>query len=243
MRQWRRVGASLDAPTGVHRPSIFSAFIAAAIAGDHDDQGRSSDVEGRVVIDAGCGAGLVTIAALRSGASHVIAQDRDPAALHATAANVRAAGGGRFGDRVEFAEGDWTKLGELRGDLVVVNPPQRPSRLIAATPTGERHLHDTAGEDGADALRIVLGHADSDGVVSTMSSLLDLDPSTIGGSRYASDGAVARAQLEHSEAWSALGVERVAWVDAQRWSRRRREDTDQDPASTDPPKPTGSLTA
>ncbi|MEM8746766.1 MAG: 50S ribosomal protein L11 methyltransferase [Actinomycetota bacterium] len=224
MNRWRRLGASLDAPPGVHRPSIFSAFIAAAIAGDHDDRG-SSELEGRVVIDAGCGAGLVTIAALRGGASHVIAQDRDPAALRATATNVHAVGGGRFGDRVEFAESDWTELGELAGDLVVVNPPQRPSRLIAATPTRERHLHDTAGEDGADALRVVLGHADSDGVLSTMSSLLDLDPSSIGGSRYASDGAVARAQLEHSEAWSALDVARVARVDAQRWSRRRPEAT------------------
>ncbi|MEO1059553.1 MAG: hypothetical protein AAFY28_21830, partial [Actinomycetota bacterium] len=130
---------------------------------------------------------------------------------------------GALVDRVDVVEGDWTELGALGADLVVVNPPQRPARLIAATPSGERHLHDTAGRDGTDALRIVLGHADSRAVLSTMSSLLSDDLAALAAAagmwRFAYDGAIAGAQIEHSAPWSRLASGRVAWVYAQRWSR------------------------
>ncbi|MEM9514627.1 MAG: 50S ribosomal protein L11 methyltransferase [Actinomycetota bacterium] len=218
LAHWRRVGDALEAPDGVHRPSSFSAFLAAAIAGD----GEPSEVAGYTVVDAGCGAGLMTIAALRGGAARVVAQDRDPSALRATRNNVRSVLGRDVVDRVDAAESDWTELGELGGDLVVVNPPQRPSRLIAATPSSERHLHDTAGPDGTDALRIVLEHADADIVLSTMSRVLspDLAPlaAAVGMPRYSYDGAIAAAQVEHSAPWSTLVPGRIARVYVQRWS-------------------------
>ncbi|MEM8921903.1 MAG: 50S ribosomal protein L11 methyltransferase [Actinomycetota bacterium] len=220
LRRWGRLGAELHTTSGVHRPSAFSAFLAAAIARDAGGAGSPPPLDGRLVIDAGCGAGLMTIAALEGGAARVIAQDRDPAALQAAEANVLTHAGTDGGRRVTYAESDWTELGALGGDLLVVNPPQRPARLIEATPTCERHLHDTAGEDGTEALRAVLRHAASAQVVSTMSSLIDGDPTQVGGARYEHVGPIARARVEHSEAWSSIAGHRTAWVYAQRWTRR-----------------------
>src|SRR6195256_2661284 len=48
----------------------------------------SMDLEGRTVIDYGCGSGILGIAALQLGASHVTAVDLDPQALIATRDNA-----------------------------------------------------------------------------------------------------------------------------------------------------------
>nr|WP_255395978.1 50S ribosomal protein L11 methyltransferase [Kineosporia sp. R_H_3] len=45
-------------------------------------------VAGRVVVDLGCGSGLVSIAAALAGAAHVLALDLDPLALTATTLNA-----------------------------------------------------------------------------------------------------------------------------------------------------------
>jgi ribosomal protein L11 methyltransferase len=47
-----------------------------------------SDLEGKRVIDYGCGSGILAIAALRLGAASVVAVDHDPQALEATRANA-----------------------------------------------------------------------------------------------------------------------------------------------------------
>jgi predicted nicotinamide N-methyase len=49
-------------------------------------------VEGKRVVDFGCGSGVVAVAAALAGASEVIACDIDPLALAATAANARLNG-------------------------------------------------------------------------------------------------------------------------------------------------------
>jgi ribosomal protein L11 methyltransferase len=48
--------------------------------------------EAPVVLDYGCGSGLLAIAALKLGASHVLAVDNDPLSLEATRANAAANG-------------------------------------------------------------------------------------------------------------------------------------------------------
>jgi ribosomal protein L11 methyltransferase len=51
-----------------------------------------TDLEGRTVIDYGCGSGILAIAALRLGADSAVAVDHDPQALQATLANAEQNG-------------------------------------------------------------------------------------------------------------------------------------------------------
>lgn len=53
---------------------------------------RPETVQGRRVLDLGCGSGLVAIAAMKAGASRVLAADVDPYAATATALNAVANG-------------------------------------------------------------------------------------------------------------------------------------------------------
>ena len=64
---------------GVHTPSPFTQALISALP----------RVDGLSVIDAGCGAGSVTVALLRRGAAHVSAWDIVPAAIDDTLENVR----------------------------------------------------------------------------------------------------------------------------------------------------------
>jgi ribosomal protein L11 methyltransferase len=48
----------------------------------------SADLQGKSIIDYGCGSGILAIAALRLGAASVVAVDHDPQALEATRANA-----------------------------------------------------------------------------------------------------------------------------------------------------------
>ena len=47
------------------------------------------DIEGRAVLDLGCGPGVLSIAAALAGAGAVLGVDVDPDALETAAANVR----------------------------------------------------------------------------------------------------------------------------------------------------------
>ena len=77
---------------------------------------ESADLEGKTVIDYGCGSGILGIAALLLGARKVIAVDHDPQALTATLANARENG---VADRVEtFLPGE---APADAADIVVAN--------------------------------------------------------------------------------------------------------------------------
>jgi methylase of polypeptide subunit release factors len=162
--EWVAVGSDLVTGPGVHRPSPFSAVLASTMA----------STEGQVVVDAGCGAGLVAVAALSAGAHHVIAQDYDPAALADTAANVERVLGASGRRRLTLWEAHWRHLAPMRADLLAVNPPQRPSRLLDEVDPEVLHLHDGGGHDGFDALRLVLAHARTTAVRTTAAAVLDL---------------------------------------------------------------------
>ena len=89
-------------PAGVHHPSPFSAELATTVASSPAEFG------GKVVIDAGAGAGLITIAALVAGADHVIATDLDLNALAATRDNVRSILGDEAVSRISLlVSGQW----------------------------------------------------------------------------------------------------------------------------------------
>ncbi len=128
----------LVVPPGVHAPPRSSLELA-----------RRLDVEpGETVLDLGCGSGVLSVAAARSGARRVVAVDLDPDALAATAVNA-----GRHGPAgcVECRPGSWYEaLADASGgpperfDVIVATPPQLPAPLPIGPkwggPDGLRHL-------------------------------------------------------------------------------------------------------
>lgn len=163
-RTWDLLGRGLAAGEGVHRPSEFSALLASTLG----------DTGGMTVLDAGCGAGLIAIAALAAGAARVVAMDRDPAALESTATNVERHLGGEAAARLELWGADFAGLGERPVDVLAVNPPQRPVDLLDGVEPAQRHLHTGAGADGLDGLRLVLAHAAAAEVRTTAAPALNL---------------------------------------------------------------------
>ena len=212
---WAEVAAALDVSrAGVHRPSSFSVHLADVL------QRRRTELAGRRVVDAGCGSGLITIAALVGGAAHVVAQDGDREALEAARHNVAALLGAAALDRVSLVECDWTRLGLIRADVLVVNPPQRPTAAQRATDGGEVHLHDGGGHDGVDAMRLVVAAARTDEVISTASSLLDEAPLRITTERFGPPELLDDTVVHHAEPWRSVHPAARHPVRVLRWRRR-----------------------
>jgi len=209
--QAEAVAARLHASPGVHRPSPFSVLLASALP----------PLDGMRTIDAGCGAGLVTIAMLAAGAERVVAQDYDPAAVADTVRNVAEVLGADAAARVERSATDWRQLDTLEGDLLAVNPPQRPTEMLPAVPPDEVHLHEGGGEDGLDGVRLVLRHTPTDVVLSTASSLLPGDPAEVSTALGWGAELVAERVLHHAEPWWVVADALDAPVRVWRFTRRR----------------------
>jgi methylase of polypeptide subunit release factors len=75
---------------------------------------------GKSVLDAGCGTGLLGIAALREGASHITAFDINPLAVSNTRANLERLG---LTHRATVLESDCYQRIEGKFDVIVSNPP------------------------------------------------------------------------------------------------------------------------
>ncbi len=112
------------------------------------------------VADLGTGSGAIALAlAVERPMARIVATDRSPAALIVARRNAR-----RLEiDNVEFREGDWcAPLGNERLDLIAANPPY----VAAADPRwrqGELRFEPptslVAGDDGLDALRVIVAQA------------------------------------------------------------------------------------
>ncbi len=195
-RGWHAYGKKLDTGEGVHRPSEFSALLASTL----------TDTAGLTVVDAGCGAGLICLAALTAGARHVIAMDRDPAALEATAGNVRRLLGEDGRRRLSLWQADFSQLGVMGADVLAVNPPQRPDSILGAVESSERHLHTGGGRDGLDSLRLVLAESAAAEVRTTAAPALPVDGAILG-DRWSRPTRVAAATLPLHPAWGEPGNE------------------------------------
>jgi D-alanine-D-alanine ligase len=127
-------------PPGVHVPPPSTIELA-----------RLIDVRpGERVLELGCGAGLLAIAAAKLGAGHVVAVDLDGQALDAAVKNAQLNG---LSDRIEVRAGSWyeaVKAGE-RFDVIIATPPQTPG----PRPFGPRY----GGADGAKHLLAVVDGA------------------------------------------------------------------------------------
>jgi methylase of polypeptide subunit release factors len=149
---------------GVHTPSPFTQALVSALP----------RVDGLDVIDAGCGAGAVTVALLHRGAAHVSAWDIVPAAIEDTLENVRRhADPARVTTRLESFDG----LAGAQADLLVTNPPQRPRSVWEQLPADARGIG-AGGEDGLEKLATILAATCAPRVITSISTLTapDLAP-------------------------------------------------------------------
>jgi len=101
-----------------------------------------AELEGRTLLDYGCGSGILAIAALKLGAAHAIALDHDPQAIEATRANAAANG---VAERLSpCPQEDLTTLADrLPADWVVANILAGP--LVELAPTLLRNLRPGGG--------------------------------------------------------------------------------------------------
>jgi tRNA1(Val) A37 N6-methylase TrmN6 len=82
------------------------------------------------VVDVGCGSGILAIAAMKQGASSVLALDINPDALQATLENAKAYG---FESEIAVRQSDCLSAVDGRYDLIVSNPPywDRPAQDLS----------------------------------------------------------------------------------------------------------------
>ena len=137
----------IEVPEGVHVPPPSSIDLAGLL-----------DVRpGETVLDLGCGSGLLSIAAAKLGARHVVAVDIVPGSLAATVRNARHNG---VQERIHALSGSWFEAlrgrsqsgdGIKRFDVIIATPPQTPGNR----PFGPRY----GGEDGTKHLFAIVDQA------------------------------------------------------------------------------------
>jgi methylase of polypeptide subunit release factors len=137
--EWRRKGVEVPA-LGARVHPHYGVY--APVRGEYvelvADAVRAWPVEGKRVLDAGTGTGVLAFVLARAGA-HVVATDLEPRAVACARDNASRLG---LGDRVEILEADLFPDDRASFDLVVSNPPWLPD--VARTPL-ERAVYDPEG--------------------------------------------------------------------------------------------------
>ncbi len=117
------------------RPDLEQYSTPATIAADMLYTAHTfGDVEGREVVDLGCGSGILSIGAALLGAERVTGIDVDPQAIDDARRNVEEAG-----VKVELLNTD-IRDADLRADTVIMNPPFGAQRRNADRPFLETAL-------------------------------------------------------------------------------------------------------
>ncbi|MDX6561031.1 MAG: hypothetical protein QOD65_845 [Gaiellales bacterium] len=177
---------------GVHTPSPFTQALVSALP----------RVDGLNVIDAGCGAGAVTVALLRRGAAHVSAWDIVAAAIEDTLENVR-----RHADpaRLSTHIGSFDRMADTPAYLLVTNPPQRPRAVWEQLPADARGIG-AGGEDGLEKLETILASTSAPRVITSISTLTAPDLTAIARRHgFARATVLADEAIAHDPVWRHAG--------------------------------------
>jgi release factor glutamine methyltransferase len=154
-------------------PSDVGLALTAAL-----DRAPEIDLQGRRVLDVGCGCGIYTVAALADGAALVAALDVNPACMAVTSENLVA--NGLPAESMEPVVADLAGLVVSQPwDVVLANPPHLPDEPSGAAADGE-HTALMGGVDGRALYDTLLNRLDDlvapGGVlVLAHSSLTDVD--------------------------------------------------------------------
>ena len=110
----------LQASDNTFQPSTISQLVAKVLEVE----------EGDVVIDVGCGTGILGIIAAKLGAAHVYGIDASPDVVEVASANAAAHG---VADRMEFFQGDlFSPLpDDVRADVIIGDVSGIPDQLAA----------------------------------------------------------------------------------------------------------------
>lgn len=158
--EWARKGMEVPGLSGrlVPRYGVFTPTRHAYV-----DLVAHLDVEGKSVLDVGCGTGVLGFALLQRGARSAVGTDLDPRAVECASHNAELLG---LDDRFDAVEADLFPEGE-RADCVVFNAPWIPE---APRTRLDRTVFD---EDGATLRRFVTevpNHLSEDGVAALILS-------------------------------------------------------------------------
>ena len=121
--EWKGRGGpfSLELGPGVFSPTTTSRTLADAIEIRPDD----------VVVDVGCGSGVLAFVAAKLGASRVFGCDLSEPAIEAARRNARALG---LDDRCEFRHGDLLEpVRDVRADVVIGDVSGIPDEIAAVS--------------------------------------------------------------------------------------------------------------
>lgn len=186
----------LEVPKGVYGPSAFTQLLIDYMP----------PLDGLHVLDAGCGSGPVSIAALRAGAARVCAADQDQLALDATRANVRLNGEDDAKLATFLVKGfDDDALRMCTASVVVANPPQAPAAVWRSLPPPEQPFHNAAGDDGMEALEALLATTLASSVITTLSALTLAAPLGWALDRGWRVHLLGQRMVAHHEGWRNVG--------------------------------------
>ena len=116
-----------------------------------------------ILVDAGCGSGIIAVSLARTTGRRIIATDSSPVAINTTEANALRHG---VEGLVDVRPGNW--LGPVAGEAgticaVASNPPYIPSGIIASLDRDVRDFEPhgalDGGPDGLDSIRVLVREA------------------------------------------------------------------------------------
>jgi methylase of polypeptide subunit release factors len=183
---------------GVHAPSAFSELLVASLPDPRD----------LACVDAGCGAGLVTVALLLRGARSVFAFDTYRYAVSDARANVARLT--PHAERARIQIGGFAELSGEPCDLLLCNPPQRPAALWADLERPAQRPFFVAGRDGLGAVRLVLQMTPARRAVFSLSSIVCPDAGPLAAEFGREARLLGERVVQHDPIWARIAPELAA---------------------------------
>jgi methylase of polypeptide subunit release factors len=194
---------------GVHAPSAFSELLVDSMPDPRD----------LACIDAGCGAGLVTVSLLQRGAREVFAFDKDRYAVADARANVARLAPDPHRARIRI--GGFAELAGEPGDMLLCNPPQRPRALWDDLERSSQRPFFVAGGDGLGAVRLVLSLTPAPQAIFSLSSIVCPDAAAIAAEFGREAHLLGERLVQHDPVWGRISEELL--MPARVWEMRARE--------------------